>query len=228
MQGQKLTRGWLRVDWPQGVHILTHLKQRRLLEPFIGEERTLRSVAEQTGTKLNLVHYYAKRFEAARLLRVTREQARRGRAIKFYRGVAEKFFVPYDALAQDTMEDQSVAYENPLRELMKKSITQSFGELQHAHGGPDIWGRFYERTPTGEFIVNSKPDPDIVAEFDLEHALLHATPFAFGESWGFTHLGPEEARAFMKELIELRQRFLKSETGQQRYLFHLALAPVEG
>jgi hypothetical protein len=51
-----------------------------------------------TGHPLSKLHYHVGRLLAAKLLRVSREQARAGRPIRHFRAVAERFLVPQELL----------------------------------------------------------------------------------------------------------------------------------
>src|SRR5262245_51941050 len=63
--------------------------RRRLVLELAGRERALAELAASTGLDLKRVHYHVTALQKLGLVRVTRKQARAGRAIKFYRTVAD-------------------------------------------------------------------------------------------------------------------------------------------
>jgi hypothetical protein len=61
-------------------------------------ERSLSDLEKLTGEPLPKLHYHVGRLLGAKLLRVSREQARAGRPIRHFRAVAECFLVPQELL----------------------------------------------------------------------------------------------------------------------------------
>jgi predicted ArsR family transcriptional regulator len=70
----------------------------RLLMACASTERSLSDLERLTGQPLSKLHYHVGRLLAAKLLRVSRTQARAGRPIRFFRAVAECFVVPQELL----------------------------------------------------------------------------------------------------------------------------------
>jgi hypothetical protein len=75
------------------------------LAQFIGAESTVKRAAQNTGTKLNVMAYWARRFLHLGLLRVTRLEARGGSAITHYRSSANQFIVPIHLIAGFTQTE---------------------------------------------------------------------------------------------------------------------------
>jgi hypothetical protein len=73
-------------------HVAAYLAQ------FIGAETTVKQAATQTGTKLNVMAYWAARFLALGLTTVTRTERRGGSAVKHYRSVADEFVLAANLL----------------------------------------------------------------------------------------------------------------------------------
>lgn len=82
---------------------------RRVLVPFVGQERTVSRAAAELGMGVNALLVRVRRFVRLELLVVMREVPRNGRAVKVYRTVADGFFVPYTASPFDTPEAWLVA-----------------------------------------------------------------------------------------------------------------------
>jgi hypothetical protein len=87
-----------RVASPAQAAALENRLRARLLMACATGERTLSDLGVLTGHPLSKLHYHVERLLAAKLLRVSREQRRAGRAIRHFRAVAESFLVPQELL----------------------------------------------------------------------------------------------------------------------------------
>jgi hypothetical protein len=87
-----------RVASPLQAAALENRLRARLLIACATAERTLSDLERLTGHPLSKLHYHVGRLLAAKLLRVSREQARAGRPIRHFRAVAERFIVPQELL----------------------------------------------------------------------------------------------------------------------------------
>lgn len=89
----------------------------RLLMACVAHERSLTDLQRPSGESLSKLHYHVTRLLDAGLLRVSREQARGGRPIRWFRAVAECFLVPQEFLA--SLPGEALAAE--LRNLLQMS-----------------------------------------------------------------------------------------------------------
>jgi len=89
----------------------------RLLMACAAEERSLTDLQRISDQTLAKLHYHVTRLLEAGLLRVSREQARGGRPIRFFRAVAERFLVPQEFLGE--LPGEAMAAE--LRNLLQMS-----------------------------------------------------------------------------------------------------------
>ena len=87
----------------------------RLLIACVAQEQSLTGLRRLTGETLPKLHYHITRLIDARLLRVSREQARAGRPIRFFRAVAPGFLVPQELLGE--LPGEAMAAE--LRRLLQ-------------------------------------------------------------------------------------------------------------
>jgi hypothetical protein len=90
----------LRVTHRAQAVALENPSRARLLMACVAQERSLSDLQRLSGQTLAKLHYHVTRLLDARLLRVSREQARGGRPIRFFRAVAECFLVPQEFLGQ--------------------------------------------------------------------------------------------------------------------------------
>lgn len=83
----------------------------------VAQERSLTDLQRLSGQTLPKLHYHVTRLLDVQLLRVSREQARRGRPIRLFRAVAERFLVPQKFLGE--LPGEALAAE--LRNLLQMS-----------------------------------------------------------------------------------------------------------
>ena len=219
MQEPKLNRAWLRVEG-EAVGVFTNRKRLRMLEPFVGGECTVKAAAERANVPLNLMHYHAMKFLELGLLEVARLEARRGRAVKHYRAVADGFFLPYSNLPTATTEEHIAAFDAPMREALIRAIAASAHQL----GGHQAWGRRFALDERGILGMFTGPDPEEQRDFDIIGVLLTDHAPAFWNSWDVLELEPNEAKAFQREVAALAHKY-RNRGGGGRYLVRFALAP---
>ena len=97
MQSDEQSREF-RVETRLQAAALENRLRARLLMACATAERSLSDLERLTGQPLAKLHYHVGRLLAAKLLRVSREQARAGRPIRHFRAVAEGFIVPQELL----------------------------------------------------------------------------------------------------------------------------------
>jgi hypothetical protein len=144
-----------RVEIPAQATALENRLRARLLMACVATERSLSELERLTGHPLAKLHYHVSRLLAAKLLRVSREQARAGRPIRFFRAVAESFIVPQelfgdlpgDALAaelrnllQVSRGEVALRYGSDTRGELKVTLVRS--ELEHAPRAIELWQTF--------------------------------------------------------------------------------------
>lgn len=180
------------------------------LAQFIGMETTVKRAALHTGTKLNVMAYWAARFLALGLIGVTRTERRGGSAVKHYRSVAEEF-----VLATTLLEGLS-----------------STELLQH------IMARHYDQFSRNVAEVGQRLTPDWRLRLFRDDGGygLHLEPVAPSGSasrsgsslrplhdWADVALTAEDAASFRRELGDLFERFRTSRhhgPNLRRYVMH--------
>lgn len=100
----------------------------RLLMACVAEERSLTDLQRLAGQTLPKLHYHVARLLDAGLLRVSRQQARGGRPIRFLRAVAQSFLVPQEFLGE--LPGEAMAAE--LRNLLQ--LNRGDVSLRYASG----------------------------------------------------------------------------------------------
>jgi hypothetical protein len=179
------------------------------LAQFIGAESTVKRAAQNTGTKLNVMAYWARRFLHLGLLRVTRIEARGGSAITHYRSTANQFIVPVSLIDGFTQTEI----------------------LQH------VMRRDYDRFSS--FVVNTgmKLTPDWQLRLYRDHAAYGTElepahvprpqapmPKRPLHDWAYIHLPEAVAATFREELEALFERMKRAAqpaSGHTPYAIHV-------
>lgn len=202
----------------QAAHVLTNPKEWRLLAPFMHGEKTLAQVARHLGMKLPTLSYHVGRYLDLGLLQVSREQARQGRAIKYYRTSANSFFVPFALTSSESLEQLLITMSTSLYEHALK-------ETAHVlRNQADSWGVRVYADADGELSATLQPDTS--QQGTLDDFSQSDFPALYLQD-SMLQLDFESAKAFQKELGELQERYLKKKReGQQLYLVRLGLIPL--
>jgi hypothetical protein len=172
----------------------------RLLLACTRSDKTLSQLKEEIGAPLSKLHYHAERLIAADLLVVSRSEARAGRPIRYFRAVAERFWVPQAYLRQLPSD----AWVAELREALRRENNR----------GGDI-SLLYAADPQSKMTVRLMQDKD-------------AAPPRTIEIWRRLKLDPEQRNALGKDLAALLERYAAIEPGDgaRMYLVHAAFAPL--
>lgn len=121
----------LRIDSPEAASMISEKRARRFLECFLGQARSVSQVAGELGVDMSSVSYRVKQFIRLGLVEMVREVPRGGRAIKYYRTVADAFFVPFGVVPFAPGElSPGVSIEE--YRLLQKSVENAWQQL---------WGR---------------------------------------------------------------------------------------
>ena len=171
--------------------------RHRLILMFAGGERSVSEIAEMTGVELKRLHYHVNALRNLGLITVARRQRRAGRAIKFYRAVADAFFVPA-ALAPAPVH---AGLDAELRDA-----------LEHVRDRASEGTLFYaaeDGTPRMRLVRG--PSTGVV----------HA------ERWQRLRLSRADAARCIAEMEGLLKAFAPDKgTAGESYLFHFAIAPA--
>lgn len=127
-----LSRTSQRVETPEAARFLTDAKVSHYLQPFLGQEMSVGEAARHVGATVQVMHYWVGRLVDLGLLHVTRNKPRQGRAIKYYRAVADGFFVLYTASPYETPEAWLVAdYAERERQLARARCVRGWRGAKH-------------------------------------------------------------------------------------------------
>lgn len=172
----------------------------RVLLACTCSEKTLSQLEEEIGAPLSKLHYHAERLIAAGLLVVSRTEARAGRPIRYFRAVAERFWVPQAYLHQLPSD----AWVVELRQALRRENNRD-GDIS----------LLYAADPQGKMTVRLMRDKD-------------AAPPRTIEIWRRLRLDPQQRDALGKELATIMERYtmIAPGDGARLYLVHAAFAPL--
>ena len=204
----------LSVTTVEAAELLCDPGLQRYLEPFIGRECTVAQAAGELGLKTNSLLYRVQRLQAAGLLKVVREVPRAGRAVKVYRSVADRFYVPFALTRAETLAALFLKLDTPLQTLFYQNMAHVMAQTE-TDIGLSVWR-------AGEADVRTRISSGPEKLFDpLDPKAPSALTFWSPE----VRLEPDDAKALLRELVALIERY-HHRAGSQRYLLHLGLAPL--
>ncbi|GGJ21817.1 ArsR/SmtB family transcription factor [Deinococcus roseus] len=203
----------LQVNTPELAAFLMDPIKRVRLVPFLGKENTIKQAASELGISISLMHHHAQKMLDLGLIQVVSEVPRKGKAIFWYRSVADAFYVPFSLTPFETLQAAFLKSEAPWQERLIRGLLK---DALHLEEPGKAWGVLIRRDQHGDFDVTTSLGPDQEAT---------NLPGAQWSSWTEIHLTPEEALAFREELQQVWLRYRGKQNGQ-RYLLRLGLAKV--
>lgn len=195
--------------------ILIDPAQQRFLLPFFARDCTVGEAAAQTRTSANTMYVRVQRFVRLGLLRVSATRARRGRAIKAYRTVADRFFVPALLVDLETIDAVQAKHDAFWEGELRRSLLK-------ARMGEGDWGFELSRDEQGGFWIRGAPRPG--ERYSPSAPGAPATVYLWSEQ---LRLEYDDAKAFQRELLDLYHKY-RAKPGSQSYLLHIGLAPWKG
>lgn len=199
----------LTITTPEAAQILLEPKHARFIAPFLGRERRVAEVAREVGAPLSTTFRHVTRYCEVGILKVTREQTRKGRALKFYRTVADAFFVPNSLRV--TFPD---AWLDQFERAAKRGVEHAYGEHLAA------WGELIFRNEAGIFSTSLAKAPGQPVT-----SLAPDAPAMLTTAHDAVYLDFADAKRLQRELRTLLETYA-AKGGAQRYLLRLSLVPL--
>lgn len=193
----------------EAARILLDPKHARFIAPFLGRERLVGEVAKEIDAPVSTTYRQVTRYRAAGILKVTREQRRSGRALKYYRTVADAFFVPNRL--RRTPQD---VWQDSFERAAKRGLEHVYGE--HLAD----WGELVFRNEAGIFTVNLAKSPEQPVT-----SLEPDAPAMLTTAHDAVYLDFADAKRLQRDLNALLETYA-AKRGAQRYLLRLSLVPL--
>ncbi|MCE9622868.1 MAG: hypothetical protein K8R99_11035 [Actinomycetia bacterium] len=191
------------------VDLLLNVQAAKHLAPFMRCEQSLGSASVELDRRPSSVAYWVGRFVQAGLLVVTREQARAGKAIPYYRAAADEFQIPFDAMSPGVAEE----FLHGARNVMVKEFATSVERAARKHF-------------TDGITVTGHPQRGMSISFIEPTRDGSTSPVT--EWWGKVSLSKAEAGELQKEMEALVSRFSSDVPGRGKspYLIMVGITPT--
>jgi predicted ArsR family transcriptional regulator len=198
MKDALLSRAFRVID-PRAAAALADPQRRRLVLLLAGSDRTLAEIAGTAELDLKRLHYHVGQLCRLGLVRVTGARRRAGRPVKFYRAVADAFFVPAEVAASGPSKALAMQLDRSLAAL--RTRTQE--------------GVLYCRSQDSGPQIRAVADPA-------------AKNIAAAELWRVLRLSRSEATSLAREIKDLINHHARNQRPTDKpYLVHFAFAPSE-
>lgn len=202
------------------ARVLTDTTQVRLLKPFFCNDVTLSDAAKMLNVKLTTLLYHVSKFLKLGLLEVSKEEARKGKAIKYYRTTAKAFFVPFDLTPNLSLKHLLSQLMHPRDEVFHREIARMLQEMS-SQWGIEVYANTSEENTVGITLRRKGQPREEEVSFKLEEpALISAL--------GRLNLDFKTAKALQKDLRELLESYSKKQNPkEQLYFYRVGLTPVQ-
>lgn len=198
------------------ARILTDLTQARLLEPFFDDDITLSDAAKKLNIKLTTLLYHVTKFIRLGLLEVSKEESRKGKAIKYYRTTAKAFFVPFDLTPSLSLKHLLTHLDQPSDEIFNREMARTLQDMSSE------WGVDVSKESELLIMIRRRDKPrKRETNFNPKGPALVSLAGEF-------HLDYVTAKRLQKDLHELLESYEKKQTqGEQHYFYRVGLTPVQ-
>jgi hypothetical protein len=202
--------------------LMFQAKSLELLSVLIESERSLQQISGVLAWPINTSKYQLERLCQAGLVTCTREEARTGRPIRFYRAIASQFFVPYaftPAMNPATLLEQEYAAKAKRFAHNLTTTALKAREAQHElNSGEFDWGVRFS-------LENGKIRQHAALEEAAHWNFLSDDDPALIDVWeeGLM-LSRQDAKALQLELCHLVGRY-RAKSGDGPYTLRLGLTP---
>ena len=215
MLGADFSREIYEIETEEQASILFNVAGRRYFEPFLGRENNIASASREVGCSVETMTYRVKKFLASGFLAVTRMETRQGRAIKYYRSVADVFFLPLSIMPYADVEEMLEVQSRIWVESLVHGIA---GALSQEN---DL-GQYLYRDLNGE-VWFSGSSPSKKSDDSYESVVF--------DSFGELFLTNEEAMALRKALIDVlllySSKSIPSRDNIKRFGYGILFTPLE-
>ncbi|MEM4847871.1 MAG: helix-turn-helix domain-containing protein [Thermosphaera sp.] len=187
----------MRIERPEQARALSNPQSRKYFKPFVARERSVSEASKDVGCSVETMAYRVRTFMKADLLEVTRIQRRVGRPIKYYRAVADVFFIPFTVMPYTTVQEALEMQATTRMTSLLGSVARILDEIGRT-------GQYLFRGPDGDVWLSGTPP------WGQPSSAKEALPAL--DSVGELQLTREQAKAFLEELLPLLDRYESFQT----------------
>lgn len=211
---------WLTVTDRMAVALCLSREYNRLIEALMLEPLTASGLAVRAGSDVKAVHHKVTRLVGAGLVEVVGTEQGKTRPMRQYRSVAHNFFIPYQAMPAETLEELTTTLSSEFDTRLLRALVRATAPLIEHDSAFGM--RFQHEGDHMSMNLTAQG-----AFFDLE-TLLEPDQPAVVADWDILHLTPAQAKELQHELKALHRRY--QELSQQnkdksRFLLRLTLCP---
>lgn len=206
----------LQVDDPNQVKLLTAPLSLQHLGVFLGQEKTVREAAHALGLERHRMLYWVKKLQTAGLIREVRTETHKGKTVRWFRAVADRFEIPLDHVEAVTLEELLGHFDA----MWTRHLTHELVETTHRHI-EDVHHHQVWISGVGEVKI----DLGTQGRGLHQHLLREDLP-AVLTHWETLSLSQEQAKQLQQELAQLISRYRENSGGRQ-HLLRVALTPVQ-
>lgn len=192
------------------AQLLLDVELQPLLNLLMSQPQTISELAKKLDLKLNKIHYLIGKLERIDVVQVQREEARAGRAIKYYK-VAQKWFIPFESTEEDSLELFGYMQIIP---RMKQLIDHAVCILRKHNGQLGYWKHGQN------LMIGDKHGP-------FEELFTGEEPFFINLS--LVQLSDAKARELKGRMIDLVKEYCQPVQENSEYpMYTFGLMLVEG
>ena len=217
-------RTWQTIGSEAVARLLTNPEEANWISPFLGRETTIQAAAEELELPMLGMYRAVKRFEQLGLLRVTRTQARKGRAVHHYRSSSDAYFVPYNIAPEGTLEHLLENTDRSWRKSVVKSLAKSFREAQE-NSSLELGLRLY-RCDEHVYLVHALGSGETEST-GLTQSFMALNAPAIRNEWVMLRLGFDRAKELQQRMADLLNEYKTDDQGSA-YPACVTLAPMIG
>ena len=223
MEGQNFSRDALVLESAEAATFVTLPASGRYFTAFLARDRAPAEVARELGVDIGSVTYRVKQMLRLGLIRPTQKVARRGRAIQYYRSVADSVFAPMELTPVSTVRELFHASRSDSRRTLDQSVERAWLAIgSHQGWGSHLYRPDADREVNRDFIPRHLLNGGMFWETVVSDA---APPVWDQHAW--LRLTRDQAKELQRELATIVSRYANQEQSvgsTSEYLLHLALA----
>jgi hypothetical protein len=176
-----------------------------VLREFMAGATPLAPVAERLGLPPSTVLRWARRWLEVGAVVVDSERPRAGRAVKWYRAVSTRYFIPYEIDGMDLPEDVVRRLVQMRVEPQVRGLIEA-ARVTYTRGTMKDWGTVIHADRHGELVV--RPDfalgrtPDLLSDKGPAYLNFYSDDM---------RLSAEQAKRLQRELVALIKSYKDTE-----------------